>query len=88
MAILAVLHQPGLLGWGRDGCRVEILRSGSWFHWKVTRSETPPSEQAVARPDVSNIIYADKGPELPWEIRRFWPAEESKDKDVESASTE
>jgi hypothetical protein len=53
------LARPGILGWGRDGCRIEIWRVGTWYHWSVT---------------VEGFSHSSaNGPQLPTEYERFWP---------------
>lgn len=66
---------PGLLGWGKAGCRVSIRKAGSWYEWHVS---TGPSYGAVwmdsGQPRSGTVYpynHSDKGPDLPSELQRF-----------------
>ncbi|MFV1968907.1 MAG: serine/threonine protein kinase, partial [Pirellulaceae bacterium] len=61
------LMGPGLLGWGLEGCRIEISKRGSWYHWKMVRGAS-----------INDVTHEGKGPELPWFLRRFWPGPDPK----------
>ena len=63
---------PSLLGFGGDPARVEIWRVGAWYHWRVNVFT------GKGEPDFAADVPAESGPELPYELRRFWtdpPAE-------------
>ena len=77
------------MGFGGDPARVEIWRVGAWYHWRVNvftgKGEAdffddkgePGYKKALAR-DLATDVPAESGPELPYELRRFWtdpPAE-------------
>lgn len=54
--------KPGILGWGRYGCQIELWKVGTWYHWK-----------ARVKYDVSHsILPQGSEPELPIEFKRFW----------------
>ena len=59
--------KPGILGWARFGCRVELWQVGKWYHWKAYMMV---SRTAVCEP-------AGSAPKLPYEFQRFWPRETS-----------
>ena len=64
--------RPSLLGFGGDPARVEIWRVGAWYHWRVN------AFTGKGEPDFAADVPAESGPELPYELRRFWtdpPAE-------------
>jgi len=69
------LTNPSLLGFCGDPARIEIWRVGSWYHWNVSVMTGPgnfdkgafASNAAVAGPSTT-----ESGPELPYELRRFW----------------
>jgi predicted Ser/Thr protein kinase len=54
--------RPGILGWGRYGCRIELWKVGAWYHWKT---DIPRSTSRRYMPQGS-------APELPTELKRFW----------------
>ncbi|MBP85469.1 MAG: hypothetical protein CMJ64_01940 [Planctomycetaceae bacterium] len=54
--------KPGILGWGRHGCQIELWKVGTWYHWK-TRIKTKHSSMTTAE---------DSAPELPAAFKRFW----------------
>lgn len=54
--------KPGILGWGRHGCEIELWKVGTWYHWKA-RIMTDRSHVTTAQ---------DSAPELPDELQRFW----------------
>lgn len=83
---LAMPHEeqwrPSLLGFGGDPVRVEIWRVGQWYHWRVVpyMSVGDPDFSAMQRDSAANVPAAENGPELPYELRRFWtepPAEKN-----------
>jgi hypothetical protein len=54
----------GLFGWGAEGCRIEIWRVGTWFHWLISPGGHYDPYSAYKNPP--------RGPQLPPEIQRFW----------------
>jgi hypothetical protein len=54
--------KPRVLGWGREGARIELWKVGTWFHWK-------------ARIRIGSSMISGKAPELPPEFQRFWQVE-------------
>ncbi len=74
--------RPSLLGFGGDPAWVEIWRVGDWYHWRVVPyiGEGDPDFSAMQRGSAANVLAAESGPELPYELRRFWtepPAEKN-----------
>jgi tRNA A-37 threonylcarbamoyl transferase component Bud32 len=57
--------QPGILGWGLDGCRISIRRRGVWYEWTISIPGAPVG------------VLSGRGPKLPQAISRFWPEQKT-----------
>ena len=57
--------KPKILGWGRNGARIELWKVGTWFHWDA---HIQIDQRSVMSPQ-------GKAPELPTEFSRFWQEE-------------
>jgi len=85
--------KPGLLGWGRAGCRVSIRKVGMWYDWFVSKGPTFGAVWIGEGGPGSGMVYphnhAGRGPELPLELARFAePAGGAEEEDEPAPKTE
>ncbi|MFO0903281.1 MAG: serine/threonine-protein kinase [Pirellulales bacterium] len=73
---LSVSIEPGLLGWGMAGAKIEAWQVGQWRHWRV---DTPIPGHALPE-HVRSFSHEAKGPELPAYLGRLFPGTQTRER--------